>query len=231
MDLPIGERTAAFADSARRPVLNGEMTAMKGVNNLIGACVVKRSRAAQNQALIGQRVRDIAENSGRSVADTLLDIAVADDLDTEFSLDGYIHGDVDIVAKLLSHPGMHIGSADAGAHITQFAGAGDTCYLFEKFVREEKRLTLEHAVKRLTSDLASGWKIADRGLLQPGKFADVVIFDPETIARGKEEWVDDVPGGSGRYVRHPSGIDKVIVNGQVLVDQGKYTAAQPGRII
>jgi N-acyl-D-aspartate/D-glutamate deacylase len=231
MDLPVVERTAAFADRARRPQLEAEMLQMEGVLNLFGACAVKRVHAAANEIYLGQRVRDIAAASGRSIPATVLDIAVADGLATEFSLDGYIHGDVDIVTGLLSHPGIHIGSADAGAHITQFSGAGDTCYLIEKFVREEKRMSLEQAVKRLTSDLASGWKIADRGLLQQGKFADVVIFDPDTIERGKEAWVEDVPGGSGRYVRHPRGIDKVIVNGQILVDRGTYTGAQPGRII
>jgi N-acyl-D-aspartate/D-glutamate deacylase len=231
MDLPQHERCAAFADPQRRAALDAEMEAMRGVRNLFAASIVKRVRSGINAQYVGQRLGDIAAREGKSVSAVLLDIAVADDLDTEFSLDGYIHGDVDIVAKLLSHPGIHIGSADAGAHITQFSGAGDTCYLIEKFVRQEKRMTLEHAVKRLTSDLASGWKIADRGLLAQGKFADIVIFDPDTISRGDEIWVDDVPGGSGRYVRHPQGIDKVIVNGQVLVDQGKYTGAQPGRII
>lgn len=231
MDFPVDQRCAAFSDSAKRRVLAAEMQELPGVHALIGACVVKRTSSDKNAVYKGRRIRDIAKETGHSICDVLLDIAIEDGLESEFSLDGYVHGDVDIVAKLLSHPGMQIGSGDAGAHITQFAGAGDTCYLLEKFVRQEKRMTLEQAVKRLTSDLASGWKIADRGLLQVGKFADVVIFDPEIIGRGEEVWVDDVPGGNGRYVRHPQGIDKVIVNGQLLVDQGKYTSAQPGRII
>jgi N-acyl-D-aspartate/D-glutamate deacylase len=126
---------------------------------------------------------------------------------------------------------VHIGSGDAGAHITQFAGAGDTCYLFETFVRERGDMTLERAVQRLTSELAAKWGLKDRGLLAAGQFADVVQFDPRTIARGEEVWVDDVPGGQGRYVRRPKGVERVIVNGDVLVEKGGYTENRPGRLI
>jgi N-acyl-D-aspartate/D-glutamate deacylase len=57
------------------------------------------------------------------------------------------------------------------------------------------------------------------------------VFDPETIARGEEVWVEDVPGGQGRYVRKPTGVSKVIVNGQVLVEDGVYAPVQPGRLL
>jgi len=59
----------------------------------------------------------------------------------------------------------------------------------------------------------------------------MVVFDLQTIAREPEEWVNDLPGGGGRYVRSARGIDKVIVNGQVLVDNGDYTAARPGMLL
>jgi len=144
---------------------------------------------------------------------------------------GYLHDDAASVAELLDHPAMQIGSGDAGAHITQFSGAGDTCYLIEKFVRERGDLSLERAVQRLTSDLAGQWGLKDRGVLAAGKFADLVVFDPSRIARGDEQWVDDVPGGQGRYVRRPEGVRQVVVNGELLVDQGRYTDARPGRLL
>ena len=58
-----------------------------------------------------------------------------------------------------------------------------------------------------------------------------MIFDPDTIARGEETFVHDVPGGSGRYVRRPTGVHQVVVNGQLLVNEGNYTAARPGRLV
>jgi len=58
-----------------------------------------------------------------------------------------------------------------------------------------------------------------------------VVFDPDTIARGDEQWVDDVPGDQGRYIRRPIGVERVIVNGEILVDRGDYSGKQPGRLL
>ena len=76
-------------------------------------------------------------------------------------------------------------------------------------------MSLESAVKKITSDTASIWGIPDRGLLQNGYVADIVIFDPQTINRGEEKYVQDVPGDGSRYVRDALGIDTVIVSGGV----------------
>lgn len=228
MDAPIDRKIALLSDPAHRDQLAREGRAIEGIARDL---TVKRAQAPQSQGYIGRKIGEIADSEGRRVTDILIDIALADGLETEFSLSNIIHADPDIVALLLDHPAMHIGSADAGAHITGFSGAGDTCYLFEKFVREEKRMTLERAVQRLTSDLARDWNIADRGLIQEGRFADLVLFDPDTIARGPEIWVEDLPGGGGRFTRHAIGIDKVIVNGSVIVSQGEYTSVRPGHVL
>jgi N-acyl-D-amino-acid deacylase len=226
LELPVAQRIERLRNPEVRRTLRAETD-----NNRVSSLEVKLTHAACNQRYVGRRLGDIASEEGKPLLDVLADIALADDLETEFSLTGIVHADTSIVAKLLEHPGIHIGSGDAGAHINQFCGAGDTCYLFERFVRQEGRLTLQRAVQRLTSDIARAWHITDRGELAPGRFADVVIFDSSTISRGDEVWVDDVPGGSGRYVRHPTGIHQVIVNGELFVDRGRYTAARPGRLI
>ena len=228
MDLDAADRIAAFADPALRDVLFAEASDNVAIFDNI---VVRQSAHPANSEYIGRSLREIAAATGRRFSDAFIDIALADDLSTEFALDNFIHADTAVVAELLDHPAVHIGSGDAGAHITSFAGAGDTSYLFERFVRGEKTMSLERAVQRLTSDIARDWRITDRGELAVGKFADLVLFDPAVIARGPELWVEDVPGGSGRYVRHPQGIDKVIVNGQVLVDAGTYTRNRPGVLI
>ncbi len=213
-----GERATLVAEGQR---LKGGLAPLK----------VKRAHSPANAGYVGRSLADIAAAEGKDFFEAMLDISLADDLATEFGLDGYLHSDEDAVAELLNSPTVHIGSGDAGAHITQFAGAGDTCYLFEKFVRERGDMSVERGVERLTSELAGKWGIKDRGVLAEGKFADLVIFDPATIARGDEQWVDDVPGGQGRYIRRPTGVERVVVNGQTLVENGTYTDHKPGRLI
>ncbi|HEY2750226.1 N-acyl-D-amino-acid deacylase family protein [Phenylobacterium sp.] len=227
-EAPLEERKVRYADPATRAALIAEGDRLK---NAMSTLTVKRTRSEAAQPYEGRVLAEIAQAEGKSFVEAMLDIALLDDLETEFGLSGYLHDEAQSVAELLDHPAMQVGSGDAGAHITQFSGAGDTCYLIEKFVRERGDLTLERAVQRLTSDLASQWGLTDRGMLAPGKFADVVVFDPETIARGEEVWVEDVPGGQGRYVRKPTGVSKVIVNGQVLVEDGVYAPVQPGRLL
>ncbi len=224
----VDERLARYQDPQARVALIAEGERLKSA---LLPLVVKRTRSAANRALEGRKVADIAAERGKTFTETLMDIAVADGLETEFNLSGFLHADEADVATLLKHPAVQVGSGDAGAHISQFAGAGDTCYLFEKFVRERGDFTLEEAVKALTSSLADRWGFKDRGVLAAGKLADLVIFDPDTIARGDEVWVDDVPGDQGRYIRRPVGIDRVIVNGQVLVANGEYADVKPGRLL
>lgn len=227
MDLPVSQRLEQLSDPAVRQLLRPETEH----NAWIAAFTVRNVRSDANTRYLGRRLRDVADEEDKPLLDVLADIALADGLETEFAVSGLVHADPAIVGKLLDHPAVHIGSGDAGAHINQFSGAGDTCYLFEKFVRQERMMSVERAVQRLTSDIARVWRIEDRGEIALGKLADLVVFDPNTISRGEEIWVDDVPGNNGRYVRRPTGVEQVIVNGQVLVDSGRYTESRPGRII
>lgn len=230
-DLPLEQRIARLRDAAQRAQMQAEVDTLPGMARLARTVSVKRAIGAANKAYEGARVVDLAREHGCSFTDMLLDIGLADGLETEFAQEGVAHTDEAIVGQLLDHPAVHVGSADAGAHITQFSGAGDTCLLFERYVRQRGGMTLERAVQRLTSDLARAWGLRDRGQIAVGRYADLVLFDPDTIARGPEVWADDLPDGSGRYVRRAVGIHQVIVNGQVLVDEGRYTAARPGRIL
>ena len=120
------------------------------------------------------------------------------------------------VAKLIDNPLCHFGASDAGAHITQFCGTGDTTYMLEHYVRETGYIPLERAIYRMTGEVAKDWGIRERGTLETGQAADVVIFDLDRVAITKEEFVDDFPGEARRYVRRATGYESVIVNGQVV---------------
>ena len=228
MDQPLEGKMAMLDKTADRAALVDEADSFAAT---IAKLVVQEVVAEANRPYVGHNLEALADQQGRRIGDVLIDIVRADRLETSFTLTGVVHANPKHVIQLLDHPYMHIGSADAGAHITVFSGAGDTCYLFEKYVREEGLMTLERAVQRLTSDIARDWQLTDRGEIAPGKFADLVLFDLEKIGREPETWVNDLPGGGGRYVRAARGIEKVIVNGQILVNDGQYTQARGGQLL
>ena len=92
-------------------------------------------------------------------------------------------------------------------------------------------MTLEQAVRRLTFDSASTFGLYDRGLLRPGMVADIVIFDPDTVKPLPLEVVHDFPTGAKRIKEPAQGIMMTIVNGEVLMEDGKHTGALPGRVL
>ena len=145
----------------------------------------------------------------------MIDLSLEEDLDAHFLAGDMGHNDYPRVGALLSHPRVHVGASDGGAHILSFSTYGDTGFLFSKFVRETRALTLEGAVKKITADTASIWGIPERGLLQKGYVADIAVFDAAAIDRGPEYYVQDVPGDGSRYVRDAVGVDTVVVGGRI----------------
>ena len=229
MQLPIDERIAGFADPAARPKLVSD--AERSFTPLFRAASVGEVYNPKNEQYRGRRIVDIAKAEGKSIPAAMLDIAVADDLRTEFQINNAIHADPEIVVQILDHPSIHIGASDAGAHVAQFCGAGDTSDLFERYVRKFGTLSLERAVHRITAEPADAWGMKNRGRIAVGAAADLVQFDADTIARGDEVFVEDFPGEARRYIRHARGIERVIVNGEVVRESDSYTAARAGTIV
>jgi N-acyl-D-amino-acid deacylase len=91
-----------------------------------------------------------------------------------------------------------------------------------KYVREEKLVPLERMINKMTAIPASRFGFGKRGSIQPGYFADLVVFDPDKIA-DRATWVDPH--------QYPVGVECVIVNGQVVVEQGEHTGRLPGKIL
>jgi len=99
-------------------------------------------------------------------------------------------------------------------------------------VRERKVLSLEEAVRRMTSDPADFFGIKDRGRIAPGMAADLVIFDPATVGMAaRPERIHDLPGGGKRMVKRSRGVEMTIVNGEVVWEKGALTGATAGRVL
>ena len=135
------------------------------------------------------------------------------------------------VEEMLDDPLVTLGLADAGAHVGQIMDASQPTFFLTYWIRERDRWGLEEAVRRLTSDTAQLFGIADRGVLRPGGFADVNVIDLEALTLHQPEFVHDFPGGAGRYVQGSSGYDYTLVNGEVFMDHGEHTGALPGRLL
>jgi N-acyl-D-amino-acid deacylase len=132
------------------------------------------------------------------------------------------------VAPLLKHPAGVIALSDAGAHLVYFCDAGFGLHFLAHWVRETGTFTLEEGVRRLTSDPARKYRIAERGVIAAGYSADLVLFDPQTVGISALERSADLPGGAKRMIRRPRGVHGVWVNGLQVFDGAKYIRRQSG---
>jgi N-acyl-D-aspartate/D-glutamate deacylase len=124
-----------------------------------------------------------------------------------------------------------MGLADAGAHVGQTMDASAPTYLLTYWARERGVLSIEDAVRRLSSDTASTFGIRDRGVVREGAFADVNVIDWDALALPVPEFVHDFPHGAGRFLQRAHGYDATIVNGQVFMEQGEHTGALAGVLL
>ena len=227
------DKLAAVAD--QRQALVDEMNGLALRPNAglgAGGFVVRDVVHQRNDDLIGRSIDDIARDRGATHGDTIVDLALDEDLGTWFIRASIGHQNSQAVGDLLAHPYVHLGASDGGAHVGSFSTFGDTGYLFSEFVRTTKSLSLEAAVKKITLDPAQIWKLRGRGLLSAGYAADVVVFDADTIGRGPEIASDDFPGDGLRWIRRQEGVDTVVVNGEVTwsAADGYVADARAGEI-
>jgi len=110
--------------------------------------------------------------------------------------------------------------------------AGYCTYLLGTWVRDKQTMSLERAIKRLTSEPADFFGIKNRGRLSAGMAADIVVFDRNTVGSARRgEMRNDLPGGGRRIVMTAHGIEHVVVNGQTLYDEGKLGDTLPGQVL
>jgi N-acyl-D-amino-acid deacylase len=184
----------------------------------------------KNKGFEGKSIREMAEAQGKGIIDAFMDLVVEENLDTVF-LQGASNVDKEAMAKILNYPNAYIGLSDGGAHVQFHGGYGYSTRLLGYWVRDQGIMPLEHAVRRLTFESASAFGIYDRGLLRPGLAADITIFDPDTVSPLPEDVAHDFPAGGWRVRELASGIHYTIVNGQVLLEDGRHTGALPGRVL
>jgi len=246
MALPYAQRMQALRDPEIRKSLSAEAVEGTVAQERPGTDRRGRSRGffnrrwdlvqvfmtchERNRSLEGKSIAQIAEAQGKSVMDAFLDLSLDEELQTFFiGIDR--NNDPAAQKQILNSPYTVIGTSDGGARPHSADRHEYTTHLLGHWVREQRVMSLEEAVHRLTGRTALMHDMHDRGFVTAGKVADLVIFDPDTIASKPREPVNDLPAGGTRVKRDAVGIDYVVCNGEVLLDQGKLTDVLPGQII
>jgi N-acyl-D-amino-acid deacylase len=228
------ERRAAFADPGWRQRARDAWEANRRIRPRFDTYLVMESSA--HPELVGCRLADLAAERGSDPLDALLDIAL-DEPDLLLRVKALLaNDDPEGVDVLLHEEGCTLGLSDAGAHVGQLCDAVLPTDLLGVWVRERQSLTLEDAVHKLTKVQADLFGFSDRGVIRPDARADLVVFDPETVAPGPVRRVADFPAGGERLTAdHPSGMRHLLVNGAVVERDGELSAEsvekRPGMLV
>ena len=232
MPLSLDERRAAYTDPAWRARAIDFWASGQVLSPRWDAFEIME--AASSPELIGRRVAHLAEEMGMSPFDALLEVTLREP-DLKLRVKALLaNDDVDGITMLLNTDQCTLGLSDAGAHVGQLCDAVLPTDLLGSWVRERRALTLEQAINKLTKVQADLFGFADRGVLRPGAHADVVVFDPTTVAPGPVSRVRDFPADGERLTAsQPTGMHHLFVNGVEVVRDGRILdeTSRPGHLV
>jgi N-acyl-D-amino-acid deacylase len=180
-------------------------------------------------------VAAIAARTGRPPDEVAYDyITEADGQYLYFPVVNYVAGDHSPIYEMLNDPACLLGLSDGGAHCTSIVDAGVPTFMLMHWGRDRARgprLSLEHLVKRQTSETADFFGFSDRGRLAPGLRADINLIDFDGLQVQKPELVHDMPAGGRRFVQRVRGYEATFVAGEQIFERGEHTGAMPGRLV
>ncbi|MFE3856699.1 amidohydrolase family protein [Streptomyces griseorubiginosus] len=237
LGLPVPERIGKLRDpDVQKELLRHSQAKEAGVFRRLtnfGRYVIGDTYSDANRGLSGRVVEDIAAERGQEPFAALVEICAADDLRTVL---WPMPTDNDpaswaMRAEAWQHEDVLLGGSDAGAHLDRMCGAPYTTRFLGDCLRGRKLTSLEQAVKMLTDDPARLFGLRERGRIEEGFHADLVLFDPERIAAGTATLVHDLPGDSPRLDSKAIGIRAVWVNGVEAIRDDVVSGAVPGRVL
>jgi len=227
----VEELKTFYAGADFRRAFSAELGRRAILRDIWDRAKIKEATQPALKALEWKSVADIARERNADPVNVFFDLSIEDDLNLTFMMP-ILDINEERVARKFSDPRTMIGISDGGAHVDMLCNAGYPTYLIGNFVRGKQVLTLEHAIKRITSEPAQFFGMADRGELRAGLAADITIFDFDRInSPERPEVRSDFPGGGRRLVTQAEGIEYTIVNGKVLYENGRHTGALPGRVL
>jgi N-acyl-D-aspartate/D-glutamate deacylase len=233
LDRPDAEVLAALGDDAARQRLRAAARATDpGFEAQLGALTVADTHADASARWSGRRVEDVAKELDTDAFDALFELWTLDGLKTGLYAEPFANseGSWRVRRQTWSDPRVIIGGSDAGAHV-QMLATFDYSVVMLALARDSGALELPEVVHRLTEVPARLYGLRDRGTLREGAYADLVVFDPDTVGPGAPGWRDDLPGEAGRIYQEPKGISHVVVNGTEVVSPDGLSEARPGTVL
>lgn len=237
--LPEEERIRALASSEVRAGLVASLSeARQGSNAMFRDSLDEQLVSDTNEPslrdLVGRRVASVAADRGTSLIETFFDLAVEARLEIGFVRYLVPENDPAVQAvrrQVLRDERLVLGASDGGAHVRGVLNVEYSTACFAELVRQHGIFTLEELVQELTDVPARLYGLRDRGRLEPGARADVVILDPDEVRPSPVSFVRDLPGGAGRLFSSGLGIEAVLVDGVSVVQGGAFTGATPGSLL
>ncbi len=220
---------ALYSDPSFRAAVKADLNAQQGRGLFNGEwhlMHVAQVARPGHLACEGESLEALGERSGKHPLDWMLDFALEEDLQTWFT--GQLRNtDPEAVGRLVADPHTHVSLSDAGAHLTFMCDAAFGLHVLGYWARDRKALPLEQAVHKLTGHPSALFGIGDRGTLRTGKAADLLLFDPATVGRGRNERRFDLPAGASRLRSRGEGVVGVWVNGHQVADASGLVADAP----
>jgi N-acyl-D-aspartate/D-glutamate deacylase len=237
MALPVEEKVKVLADPHERKRLNdganspeaGPLRGMASWKHL----TIAETFAPENEGMAGRTVGEVAAERGQEPFDAVCDIAIADELRTGWLPRTGNDDDASWRMRLevWRDPRAVLGASDAGAHLDMIDSFTYTTALLGQSVRERGLLPLEEAVHMLTDVPARLYGLHERGRIEEGWHADLLVFDEDRIGPGPVHTRYDLPAGAGRLYGDANGIEHVLVNGVEIATGGAFTGDRPGTLL
>jgi N-acyl-D-aspartate/D-glutamate deacylase len=215
---PQDERHRLYRDTAWRQKVYEQFESHDWVNP--GWPTFRVAESDKQPELMGRSVAEIATERGCTPFDVVCDVALADDLTTRFDVT-FANDDEEGIRRLLTGDGCILGLSDAGAHVGQICDAVMPTDFLSGWVRDRELMSVEAGIHKVSGEIAKVLEI-DRGTLQEGSAADVVVLDWERPSPGPIRRIFDMPANGDRLVADaPEGLDHVLVNGVAIRRDGK----------
>ena len=226
------ERIAKLSEDGVRVGMKRDVEERPNARTDWARVIVVEVAQDRNTKYAGMTIAEIAEADGKHPVDAFLDLALDEDLETEFSHPAAPQGDEARADRILN-PYTHVSVSDGGAHTRFLTNSTWPVYFLAHWVRDIGLMSLEQAHQKISAYPAWFADFKNRGTLRVGDWADIIVYDLDELGflYDKPRFDTDFPGGERRLVQKPTGLRYTLVNGTVTFEGTDCTGALPGKLM